>query len=75
MRNEYDFTPEELRKGVRGKYAERFKPLNQGLRAMAGVFRVRSGAHAEGQTASYDGGRDPAQERGEHAPCASPRPM
>lgn len=25
MRDEYDFSPEELRKGVRGKYASRFQ--------------------------------------------------
>lgn len=25
MRDEYDFSPEELRKGVRGKYAGRFQ--------------------------------------------------
>lgn len=25
MRDEYDFSPEELRKGVRGRFAERYK--------------------------------------------------
>ena len=41
LREEYDFTPEELRAGIRGKYAARFRegvnrvPIDPDLRVQA----------------------------------------